>query len=147
MKLTAEQEHEMQLLKADVTKLLKEHGKTRSTRNLQFDILNLRDKYKSLKHFKASFGWIGKMKRTVLKPTPKSIVKEVAAAKLLEWLKKRKKNPLTSLVTTDQVRAKFKSIFGSKPSRYSLKMFRERNGIQVVFDTRTKNTNSWVFES
>ena len=87
------------------------------------------------------------MKRRVLKPTPKSIVKEVAAAKLLEWLKKRKKNPLTSLVTTDQVRAKFKSIFGSKPSRYSLKMFRERNGIQVVFDTRTKNTNSWVFES
>ena len=116
-------------------------------RNLQFDILSLRDQYKSLKHFKASFGWIGKMKRRVLKPAPKSIVKEVAAPKLLAWLQKREKNPLASLVTTDQVRAKFKSIFGSKPSRYALKMFRECNGIQIVFDAQTKNTNSWVFES
>ena len=101
----------MQLLKAGVTKLLKEHGKTRSTRNLQFDIPNLREQYKSLKHFKASFGWIRKMKRKVLKPTPNSIEKEVDTAKLLEWLKKRNKNPLTSLVTTDQVRANSKSIW------------------------------------
>ena len=58
-----------------------------------------------------------------------------------------KEKPSYPIVTTDQVRSKFKSIFGSKPSRYALKMFREYNGIQIVFDAQTKNTNSWVFES
>ena len=147
MKFTPQQEAEMESLKAEVSELLKKHGKTRSMRNLQFDILNLKEKFETLKNFKVSYGWIGKQKRRVLKPRPKSIVKEVAGRNLLEWLRKRKANPLTALVTTSQVRSKWKHFFAREPSRYALKIFRDTNGLQVVFDKRTKNTNSWVFTS
>ena len=147
MKFTPQQEAEMESLKAEVSELLKKHGKTRSMRNLQFDILNLKEKFETLKNFKISYGWIGKQKRRVLKPRPKSIVKEVAGRNLLEWLRKRKANPLTALVTTSQVRNKWKHFFTQKPSRYVLKLFRNTNGLQVVFDKRTKSVNSWVFTS
>ena len=63
MKFTPQQEAEMESLKAEVSELLKKHGKTRSMRNLQFDILNLKEKFESLKNFKVSYGWIGKPQR------------------------------------------------------------------------------------
>ena len=52
MKFTPQQEAEMESLKAEVSELLKKHSKTRSMHNLQFDILNLKEKFESLKNFK-----------------------------------------------------------------------------------------------
>ena len=58
----------------------------------------------------------------------------LVARNVLKWLRKRKPNPLTALVTTSQVRNKWKQFFTRKPSRYVLKLFRNTNGLQVVFD-------------
>ena len=88
MKFTPEQELEMNLLKKEVKELFKKYGRTRSMRNLQFDIANIRDeKYQTLENFKVSYGWISKMKKKVLKTEPRSIVKETAEKELLAWIK------------------------------------------------------------
>ena len=146
MKFTPEQAEDMKQLKKLVTSLLKTYGATRSMRNLQFDITNSKEeKYSPLQQFKVSYGWISKMKNATLKPKPRSIVKQVAEEEMLRWLKKRKENTLCFLVTTRQVRAKWKGIYGKEPSRYALKTFRQKHSIQVIFDKTTRNTNSWVF--
>ena len=92
MKFTPEQELEMNLLKKEVKELLKKYGRTRSMRNLQFDIANIRDeKYQTLENFKVSYGWNSKMKKKVLKTEPRSIVKETAEKELLAWIKNESK--------------------------------------------------------
>ena len=69
MKFTTEQEEAIQKLKEEITLLIKKYP-SRSTRNLQFEILNMRDtRYPSLKCFRVSYGWIGKMKKATLKPS------------------------------------------------------------------------------
>ena len=146
MKFNALQQLELEALKEDVTAHLLKYGATRTMKNLRFDILNMKeDKYKILQTFKVSLGWISKLKKRTLKPTSRSIVKEVAEKKFLEWFKKRKQNMLSSLVTTQQAQTKWKSLYGKTPSRYALKNFREKYSIKVVFDKTTRNTNSWIF--
>ena len=147
MKQTAEQKADMAKLKQDVAQLLLKHGKTRSTKNLRFDILNLKEqKYPSLNFFKVSRGWVGKQKKLVLKPKAKSIVEDMNEKALVEWFKKRKSNVLSSLVTTSQIKTKFKEIFRKKPTEYALMGFKNKYKIKVVFSQKTKNTNSWVFK-
>ena len=109
MKVTTEQEEAMQKLKEEVTLLIKKYP-SRSTRNLQFEILNMRDtRYPSLKCFRVSYGWIGKMKKATLKPSQRSIVKEVAEKQLLQWFKNRDRSPFSNLVTHDPKNRFFQS--------------------------------------
>ena len=145
MKFTTEQEEAMQKIKEEVTLLIKKYP-SRSTRNLQFEILNMRDtRYPSLKCFRVSYGWIGKMKKATLKPSQRSIVKEVAEKQLLQWFKNRKRNPFSNLVTTKQVKAKWKLCFSKPPTEYALMSFKKKYNIKVIYDSRTRNTNSWTF--
>ena len=146
MKFTKEQETEMTHLKKKVKELLLKYGATRSMRNLQFDIANIRDEnFKTLGNFKISYGWISKMKTKILKPKARSVVKQANEENLLAWIRSRKKNPLSALVTTSQVKKKWTTIYGKAPTRYALNGFKSKYGIQVIFDSRTKNTNSWIF--
>ena len=133
-------------LKKEVVTLLKKYGRTRSTKNLRFDILNIKEeRYPSLGNFKVSNGWIGKMKKMTLKPQERSIVKEKKEQRLLAWLKKRKQNILSSLVTAAHVKSKWKDIYGSKATEYGLMIFKHKYSIDVVFSQQTGNTNSWIF--
>ena len=62
MKLTAQQKYDMEKLKAEVCAYMEEN-KSRNTRNMRFDILNMKeDRYRSLAFVKVSVGWIGKLK-------------------------------------------------------------------------------------
>ena len=55
-------------------------------------------RYPSLKCFRVSYGWIGKMKKANLKPSQRSIVKEVAEKQLLQWFKNCKRNPFSNFI-------------------------------------------------
>ena len=145
MKLTEQQQEDMKNLNEEATIYIKEN-KSRSIRNLQFEILNMRDaRYPSLDFLKVSVGWVGKLKQNTLQT--KSIVKEVQEKELLSWFKKRKTNMLTALVTTPQVKTKWKEIFGKKATEYGLLKFKRKHGIHVVYSAKTKNTNAWEFEN
>ena len=147
MKLTEKQQEEMKHLKEDATKYIKEN-KSRSIRNLQFEILNMRDaRYPSLDFLKVSVGWVGKLKQNALQAKSKSIVKEVQEKDLLSWFKKRKANMLTALVTTPQVKATWKKIFGKNATEYGLLKLKRKHGIHVVYSAQTKNTNTWEFRN
>ena len=76
MKLTGQEKEDVVKLKTEVYTYMKEN-KVRSTRNMQFEILNMKeDRYPSLAFLKVSLGWIGKMKKTALQPVSKSVVKQ-----------------------------------------------------------------------
>ena len=59
------------------------------------------------------------------------------------WFKKRKANMLTALVTTSQVKMKWKEVFGKKATEYGLMKFERKHEIHFVYSAQTKNTNSW----
>ena len=143
MKFTPLQEEEMSCLRKKAKSLIEKYS-SRSMRNLQFELINYKEEnFPSLTQFKVSFAWIGKIKKQCGKARSKNIVKEEAEKNLLQWLRKRKSNFLSSVITTGQVKTKWNSLFGKSPSRYALQCFRKKHGIEVVYSKQTNSTNCW----
>ena len=87
------------------------------------------------------------MKKKTLQTESRSIVGEMKEKKLIQWFKKRKANVLSSLVTTAQVKNKWKEIYGKPDTEYAMMIFKHKFKIKVMFSQRTKNTNSWVYKN
>ena len=87
------------------------------------------------------------MKKKTLQTESRSIVGETKEKKMIEWFKKRKANVLSSLVTTAQVKNKWKEIYGKPATEYAMMIFKHKFKIKVVFSKQSKNTNCSVYKN
>ena len=101
--------------------------------------------YPSLVQMKVSDDWIATRRRECGLEKKKTITNESQNEELLRWINAKIGCTFTSL-TTSMVREKYKKVFHThkNPSKGRLRNIRRSNGIDIVFNTRSKKQDLWT---
>ena len=147
MKLTPDQDREMQSFEPEALKIPKD-GKFLTYPQLRFRLKNLTDQnYPNLRKLKFGDDWICR-RRKRLGLVRESITREESLKKVASIIRKRVKNSFVAVVTTKNVIIYWRKNLSETPTKANLRDFRCRFGFDVVLNplSATKAQDAWILQ-